>query len=152
MPLPQNMLTDLILSSPIQFTPSEPISIHLNKTQKLALTSPIGGRSVGIIRSRTQATEFVLLFSSTLRCPKRSLAVRISKHDSVPFQISPKPVPSITNMRFRIFKASAYSCDNFLQDLAGSGKISCTNLFFSDLVTAILRMKAVCSSEIQAVT
>jgi hypothetical protein len=31
--------------------------------QKLALTSPIsGGRSVGIVRSRTQATEFVCLF------------------------------------------------------------------------------------------
>jgi hypothetical protein len=30
--------------------------------QKLALTSPIsGGRSVGIVRSRTQATEFSLL-------------------------------------------------------------------------------------------
>jgi hypothetical protein len=32
--------------------------------QKLALTSPIsGGRSVGIVRSRTQATEFSLVFS-----------------------------------------------------------------------------------------
>jgi hypothetical protein len=31
--------------------------------QKLALTSPTsGGRSVGMIRSRTQATEFVLFF------------------------------------------------------------------------------------------
>jgi hypothetical protein len=31
--------------------------------QKLALTSPTrGGRSVGIVRSRTQATEFVLDF------------------------------------------------------------------------------------------
>ena len=31
--------------------------------QKLALTSPTGGgRSVGIVRSRTKATEFFLLF------------------------------------------------------------------------------------------
>ena len=31
--------------------------------QKLALTSPIGGgRSVGIVRSRTKATEFFYLF------------------------------------------------------------------------------------------
>jgi hypothetical protein len=30
-------------------------------TQKLALTSPTsGGRSVGVVRSRTQATEFLL--------------------------------------------------------------------------------------------
>jgi hypothetical protein len=35
--------------------------------QKLALTSPTGGgRSVGIVRSRTQATEFSLVL--TLKC------------------------------------------------------------------------------------
>jgi hypothetical protein len=34
--------------------------INLNYPQKLTLTSPTsGGRSVGIVRSRTQATEFV---------------------------------------------------------------------------------------------
>jgi hypothetical protein len=34
--------------------------------QKLALTSPTGGgRSVGIVRSRTQATEFSLVFLVT---------------------------------------------------------------------------------------
>jgi hypothetical protein len=33
--------------------------------QKLALTSPTGGgRSVGIVRSRTKATEFSLLYES----------------------------------------------------------------------------------------
>jgi len=32
--------------------------------QKLALTSPTGGgRSVGIVRKRTKATEFVCLFN-----------------------------------------------------------------------------------------
>ena len=35
--------------------------------QKLALTSPIGGgRSVGIVRSRTKATEFSLVWFSLL--------------------------------------------------------------------------------------
>ena len=35
----------------------------------LALTSPIGGgRSVGIVRSRTKATEFVCLFVCLLYC------------------------------------------------------------------------------------
>jgi hypothetical protein len=42
--------------------------------QKLTLTSPaIGGRSVGIVRSRTKATEFFCLFvwysQNTLKCP-----------------------------------------------------------------------------------
>jgi len=33
--------------------------------QKLALTTPTGGgRSVGIVRSRTKATEFSLVFST----------------------------------------------------------------------------------------
>jgi len=41
--------------------------------QKLALTSPtVGGRSVGIVRSRTKATEFSLVlsvpFSLAIRC------------------------------------------------------------------------------------
>jgi hypothetical protein len=36
--------------------------------QKLALTSPTGGgRSVGIVRSRTKATEFSLVFSNQLK-------------------------------------------------------------------------------------
>jgi hypothetical protein len=36
--------------------------------QKLAVTSPTGGgRSVGIVRSRTKATEFVCLFVCLLR-------------------------------------------------------------------------------------
>jgi hypothetical protein len=36
-------------------------------SKKLALTSPTSGsRSVGIVRSRTQATEFGLLFLSVL--------------------------------------------------------------------------------------
>jgi hypothetical protein len=40
--------------------------IFLNP-QKLALTSPTsGGRSVGIVRSRTQATEFSSVFSLIL--------------------------------------------------------------------------------------
>ena len=35
--------------------------------QKMALTSPTGGgRSVGIVRSRTKATEFTLVFSSSI--------------------------------------------------------------------------------------
>jgi len=38
--------------------------------QKLALTSPTGGgRSVGIVRLRTKATEFVCLFVSNLSRP-----------------------------------------------------------------------------------
>jgi len=38
----------------------------LYKPQKLALTSPTGGgRSVGIVRVRTKATEFSLLYKSS---------------------------------------------------------------------------------------
>jgi len=37
--------------------------------QKLALTSPTGGgRSVGIVRSRTKATEFFYLCACTYDC------------------------------------------------------------------------------------
>jgi hypothetical protein len=40
--------------------------------QTLALTSPTNGdRSVGIVRSRTHATEFFLIFNSDLRMEKR---------------------------------------------------------------------------------
>jgi hypothetical protein len=43
--------------------------------QKLALTSPTGGgRSVGIVRSRTKTTEFVCLFVCLLRVFLISLA------------------------------------------------------------------------------
>jgi hypothetical protein len=38
--------------------------------QKLALTSPTGGgRSVGIVRSRTKATEFSLVYVFTMNSP-----------------------------------------------------------------------------------
>jgi hypothetical protein len=38
--------------------------------QKLALTSPTnGGRSVGIVRSRTKAPEFVFVFMGKCYCP-----------------------------------------------------------------------------------
>ena len=39
--------------------------------QKLALTSPTGGgRSVGIVRSRTKATEFSFSFSGLIDVPE----------------------------------------------------------------------------------
>jgi hypothetical protein len=42
---------------------AELTTLHPSNPQKLALTSPtIGGRSIGIVRSRTQATEFVFVF------------------------------------------------------------------------------------------
>jgi hypothetical protein len=41
--------------------------------QKLALTSPtIGGRSVGVVRSRTQTTEFVFIYTQGLQNPLQS--------------------------------------------------------------------------------
>jgi hypothetical protein len=43
--------------------------------QKLALTSPtIGGRSAGVVRSRTQATEFYFFF------PSSELMIRYEKN------------------------------------------------------------------------
>ena len=51
--------------------------------QKLALTSPTGsGRSVGIVRSRTKATEFSLVFScSSNSCVSRDK--RVGRYGSV---------------------------------------------------------------------
>jgi hypothetical protein len=44
--------------------------------QNLALTSPTsGGRSVGIVRSRTQATESFLLYEVCIRIGQRKTAV-----------------------------------------------------------------------------
>jgi len=52
--------------------------------QKLALTSPTGGgRSVGIVRSRTNATEFSLVFSQCgylLRYEKQVYVYNIKRH------------------------------------------------------------------------
>jgi len=48
--------------------------------QKLALTSPTGGgRSVGIVRVRTKATEFVCLFDShySYYFPTQNLSVGV---------------------------------------------------------------------------
>jgi hypothetical protein len=45
------------------------IHVVLLYPQKLALTSPTsGGRSVGIVRSRTQATVFVVCLPKKVRC------------------------------------------------------------------------------------
>jgi len=47
--------------------------------QKLALTSPTGGgRSVGIVRSRTKATEFSLVFSGPV-CMVRVQSVVVTR-------------------------------------------------------------------------
>jgi len=44
--------------------------------QKLALTSPTGGgRSVGIVRVRTKATEFVCLFEDGQQWPKHVVSL-----------------------------------------------------------------------------
>jgi len=46
--------------------------------QKLALTSPTGGgRSVGIVRVRTKATEFSLVLVTVLRLPLKSLNIGV---------------------------------------------------------------------------
>jgi hypothetical protein len=43
---------------------TEFFALVIDYPQKLALTSPTGGgRSVGIVRSRTKATEFSLVFN-----------------------------------------------------------------------------------------
>ena len=42
--------------------------------QKLALTSPTGGgRSVGIVRARTKATEFIRIINTILFVPAKCL-------------------------------------------------------------------------------
>jgi hypothetical protein len=41
---------------------AELTTLHPSIRKKLALTSPTNGRSVGIVRSRTQATELACLF------------------------------------------------------------------------------------------
>jgi len=52
--------------------------------QKLALTSPTGGgRSVGIVRVRTKATEFVLFVCMNLVSQMLSLILLIKYEDSV---------------------------------------------------------------------
>ena len=54
--------------------------------QKLALTSPTGGgRSVGIVRSRTKATEFSLVLVSVL--PDAGYVYQL-KHAGVTFIVS----------------------------------------------------------------
>jgi hypothetical protein len=49
--------------------------------QKFALPLPTsGGRSVGIFRSRTQATEFVWFFCLFVRCSVEDLALPVELH------------------------------------------------------------------------
>ena len=56
--------------------------------QKLALTSPTGGgRSVGIVRSRTKATEFSFYYNS-LRCIALEVCVKNGKVVNVQFEVA----------------------------------------------------------------
>ena len=52
--------------------------------QKLALTSPTGGgRSVGIVRSRTKATEFSLRLHLTCLCNLAGIDYELPENDTV---------------------------------------------------------------------
>jgi hypothetical protein len=54
-----NLLEPMVFYETVEITYALLVALY---PQKLALTSPTsGGRSVGIVRSRTKATEFVLL-------------------------------------------------------------------------------------------
>jgi hypothetical protein len=63
--------------------------------QKLALTSPTSrGRSVGIFRSRTQATDFICLFAYTVSDRLCGLVFRVPGYRTR----GPDPIPGATRI------------------------------------------------------
>jgi len=70
--------------------------------QKLALISPTGGgRSVGIVRSRTKATEFLVFFTAllTLRDGKHKIQLGLYV-ESIPTLLADGVTPRINHNRF----------------------------------------------------